>query len=84
MDVFAPNAAQRRFLVEMLAAELDEEGPLWVGEHDRRAVMEQLASQGLVVHIDAWALGLTEHGRSLAERFADHMLGLSLQLEGCA
>ncbi len=84
MEIFTPTAAQRRFLVELLAAEMDDDGPVWVTDPSRREAMEELAAHGFLVRVDAWAIALTERGRDLAERLAAHMLGLRPRLEGCA
>lgn len=58
-----PTAAQRRFLVELLAAEMDDDGPVRVADPSRRETMEQLADDGLLVCVDACAIALTERGR---------------------
>lgn len=83
MEVFAPTAAQRRLLVELLANELDGDIGLRLADSARESALLQLVALGLVSRAQSW-LVLTGPGRELAERLADRMLGLQSPLEGCA
>ena len=82
MQVFAPSAAQRRLLVELLATELDGDIGLRFADSARQPTLQQLVALGLVSRVQSWFV-LTGAGRELAGRLAERMLGLPT-LEGCA
>lgn len=78
VETFAPNAAQRRLLVELLAAELDGDVALRLGParlHDATL----LAGHGFVARSAGW-VSLTPAGRTLADRLSARMLGLTAAL----
>ena len=83
MEVFAPSAAQRRLLVELLANELDGDINLRLADSDRESALQQLVALGMVSRVQSWFV-LTVPGRELAGHLADRMLGLPSALEGCA
>lgn len=82
MDFFAPSAAQRRLLVELLANELDGDTNLLLADSARDRALQQLVAVGMVSRVQSRFV-LTGPGRELAERLADRMLGFP-SLEGCA
>ena len=82
MEIFAPSAAQRRLLVELLANELDGDISLRLADSAQELALQQLVALGMVSRVQSWFV-LTGPGRELAGRLADRMLGLPT-LEGCA
>lgn len=81
MEIFAPSAAQRRMLVELLANEF--EGSLVVaGDAARETTLTQLVGLGWVAQTQGWFV-LTPAGQDLAHLLADRMLGAS-RVEGYA
>lgn len=82
VDVFSPDAAQRRLLVEVLASELEGHEPMRLVPA-RISVAAELCERDLV-RIGVHGVSLTPEGRALARRLADHMLGLGPHAESCA
>ena len=83
MEVLMPDAGQRRLLVELLANELAGDTSVRVVGLERETALGEIVALGLAVRSPGCAT-LTHAGRTLAQRLADHMLGLQPRLEGCA
>lgn len=69
-----PSNTQRRLLVELLASELDGDGTVRLDDPSRAGAFEELLGSGMVSRAGGWVV-LTQAGRELARRLADHMLG---------
>lgn len=74
MEVVMPSRMQRRLLVELLASELDGDGTVRLDDPGREVAFEELLGSGMVSRAGTWIV-LTQTGRELASRIADHMLG---------
>ena len=82
MEIFAPSAAQRRMLVELLANEF--EGSLVVaGDAARETTLTQLVGLGWVAQTQGWFV-LTRAGQDIALHLTDRMLGAPGRIEGYA
>lgn len=82
MEVFAPSAAQRRLLVELLASEF--EGSIDVRLDSARATtLDQLVELGWVSRCQDWFV-LTRAGQDVALHLTDRMLGAPGRIEGFA
>lgn len=78
-----PSAAQRRLLVELLASEVDGDGTVRLDDASREVAFEELLESGMVSRAGTW-VALTHAGRELANRLADHMMGVGRRLQSTA
>lgn len=78
-----PSAMQRRLLVELLASELDGDDTVRLDDASREVAFEELLGSGMVSRAGTW-VALTQAGRELASRIADHMLGARQRLQSPA
>lgn len=83
MEVVKPSRLQRRLLVELLASELDGDGTIRLDGPGREGAFQELLGSGMVSRAGTWVV-LTQAGRELAGRVADHMLGTSGRLQSPA
>jgi len=82
MEVYVPSIIERRLLVELLAGELEGDPSVCIGGSGRDVALQRLVGRGMVAR-DRGGFVLTDAGRDLADRLADHMLGVPGQLD-CA